>query len=66
MLIAFGEEDNDEWIDDDDISDIDCYYDSDDEMNTAVPSAGAYKDERRRRLVRYFEDSYLIKSVVPL
>jgi hypothetical protein len=62
MLIEFGEEEKDDWIDEDDISDIDEYYDSDDEINRAVP-LGAYKDERRRRLVRYFEDCYLIKSL---
>ena len=59
MLIEFGEETQEEWILDDDASDIDdaerAPYEEGDALNTAIPG-GAAKDERRTRLMYYFEE----------
>lgn len=60
MLIEIKEAEKKEWIDEDDFSDID---DADrapvlsptDVMNVSIP-AGAPKDERRQRLMYYFEE----------
>jgi DDE superfamily endonuclease len=61
MLIAFGEEDKDDWIDLDDFSDMDdaarAPYEDDDELNVAIP-AGAPKDAKRSRLLNYFKEFF--------
>eukprot|EP00980_Cylindrotheca_fusiformis_P018137 scaffold5849_cov75-Cylindrotheca_fusiformis.AAC.2 len=59
VLIDFGEEEKDDWIDDDDCSDIDdadrAPYEEGDALNTAIPD-GAPKDARRTRLMYYMEE----------
>lgn len=59
LLLEFGEEDKDEWIDYDDFSDMDdaerAPYEDTSPLNRAVRT-GARKDERRRQVLHYFED----------
>eukprot|EP00980_Cylindrotheca_fusiformis_P027095 scaffold18779_cov93-Cylindrotheca_fusiformis.AAC.1 len=59
ILIEFGEEEKEDWIDDDDFSDIDeadrAPYEEGDALNTAIPD-GAPKDARRTRLMYYMEE----------
>jgi DDE superfamily endonuclease len=61
ILIAFGEEDKDDWIDLDDFSDMDdaarAPYEEDGELNVAIP-AGAPKDAKRSRLLNYFKEFF--------
>jgi DDE superfamily endonuclease len=61
MLIAYGEEDRDDWIDLDDFSDMDdaerAPYEEDDELNKAIP-ANAPKDAKRTRLLNYFKEFF--------
>jgi hypothetical protein len=61
MLIEFGEEDKEDWMDLDDFSDMDdaerAPYEEGDALNQAIP-AGAPKDERRTRLMYYFEEHH--------
>ena len=62
MLIEIGELEKKDWIDDDDCSDID---DADrapplspaDVLNQGI-QAGSAKDERRTRLMYYFEEHF--------
>jgi hypothetical protein len=61
ILIELGEEEKAEWIDYDDFSDLDdaerAPYAEGDALNEAIPMA-APKDERRTRLMHYFEEHY--------
>ena len=61
MLIELGEKDREEWIDLDDFSDLDdaerAPYEEGDALNQAIP-VGAPKDERRTRLMYYFEEHH--------
>jgi DDE superfamily endonuclease len=61
MLLQWGEEERNEWIDYDDFSDLDAAerapYEDGDSLNQAIPD-GAPKDERRTRLMYYFEEHY--------
>jgi hypothetical protein len=59
MLIEFGEEENEEWIDYDDFSDIAMQspYEDGDELNRAVP-LWAPKDTRRNQLLHYFKEHW--------
>jgi hypothetical protein len=61
LLIELGEEERDDWIDLDDFSDIDdaerAPYEEGDALNQAIP-AGAPKNERRTRLMHYFEEHH--------
>jgi DDE superfamily endonuclease len=61
MLIELREEEVDDWVDWDDFSDIDeavrAPYEEGDVLNQAIP-AGAPKDERRTRLMYYFEEHH--------
>jgi hypothetical protein len=61
MLIEIGEEDRDEWIDHDDFSDMDdaerAPHLPGDALFEAIPD-GSPKDERRTRLMHYFEEHY--------
>jgi hypothetical protein len=61
MLIELGEEDVEDWIDHDDFSDMDdakrAPYQVNDVLNQAIPD-GAAKDERRSRLMYYFEEHF--------
>ena len=63
MLIEFGEEDHEEWIDFDDFSDMDeaarAPYEEDDELNNAIPD-WAPKNTRRRQLLQYFKEYYFL------
>jgi hypothetical protein len=58
ILLEFGEEDRDEWMDLDDFSDMDnaerAPYKADDELNRAVPTRAA-KDLRRSHLLSYLK-----------
>jgi DDE superfamily endonuclease len=62
ILIEIGEKDRQEWIDEDDFSDID----DEERVPTLSPAdvlnqgiaAGAPKDERRTRLMYYFEEHF--------
>jgi hypothetical protein len=60
ILIEIVEEERKEWIDDDDFSDFDDAergpYEPGDILNQLVPD-GAPKDERRTRLLYYFEEN---------
>jgi hypothetical protein len=60
LLIDLRERDKEEWIDDDDFSDIDDdergpVLDDTDVLNQGI-AANAAKDERRKRLMYYFEE----------
>jgi DDE superfamily endonuclease len=62
LLIEIGEKDREEWIDQDDFSAIDDedrapMLSSTDVLNLGI-AAGAPKDERRRRLMYYFEEHF--------
>jgi DDE superfamily endonuclease len=61
MLISFGEEEQDDWIDLADFSDMDdaerAPYEEDDELNAAIP-AGSAKDAKRSRLLNYFREFF--------
>ena len=61
MLIEIGEEDRDEWIDRDDFSDLDdaerAPHLPGDALFEVIPD-GAPNDERRTRLMNYFEEHY--------
>lgn len=61
MLIEFGEEERNEWLEEDDCSEIDdaerAPYEDGDALNVAIPD-GAPKDERRKRLMYYFEEHF--------
>jgi DDE superfamily endonuclease len=63
LLIDLGEEERSEWIDYDDFSDLDAAerapYEEGDSLNIAIPD-GAAKDERRKRLMHYFEEHYYL------
>ena len=61
MLISFGEDENEEWIDYDDFSDIamQAPYNEMDELNIAVPS-WAPKDTRRKQLLAYLKEFFHI------
>jgi DDE superfamily endonuclease len=60
-LVEIGEEERKEWIDEDDFSDLDdaerAPYAPGDILNQGVPD-GAPKDERRTRLMHYFEEHH--------
>jgi hypothetical protein len=62
MLIDFGEEDIDSWIDYDDFSDIAMQspYEKDDELNRAIP-LWAPKDTRRTQLLQYFKEYFSLR-----
>jgi DDE superfamily endonuclease len=59
MLIEWGEEEEEAWIDFDDFSDLDdamrAPYEEGDELNAGIPDFMA-KDTRRRRLLNYFKE----------
>jgi hypothetical protein len=60
MLIEFGEEKQDDWIDsEDDVSDIwmRSPYEEGDELNTAVPP-WAPKGTRRNQLLQYLKERF--------
>ena len=61
MLIEFGEEEREDWIDLDDFSDIDdaerAPYEEGDALNSGIPF-GSPKDLRRTRLMHYFEEHH--------
>lgn len=61
ILIELGEEEREDWIDHDDFSDLDdaerAPYQEGDALNQAIP-LGAPKDERRTRLMYYFEEHH--------
>ena len=62
MLIEIRELEKKEWIDQDDFSDIDDVDRAPellptDVLNIGIP-LGAPKDERRRRLIYYFEEHF--------
>jgi hypothetical protein len=61
VLIHYGEEDREDWIDLDDFSDMDdaqrVPYEEDDKLNEAIP-AGAAKDAKRSRLLNYFKEFF--------
>jgi DDE superfamily endonuclease len=61
MLICFGEEEREEWIDLDDFSDMDAAerapYEDNDELNIRIPD-GAPKDAKRSRLLNYFKEFF--------
>jgi DDE superfamily endonuclease len=61
LLIELGEEEKKEWIDYEDFSDLDdaerAPYEEGDALNQAIPAA-APKDERRTRLMYYFEEHH--------
>jgi hypothetical protein len=61
MLVQFGEEEPDDWIDFDDFSDMDeaacAPYDEDDELNEAVPE-WAPKGTRRNQNLQYFKEYF--------
>jgi hypothetical protein len=61
MLIEFGEEDQIDWIDEDDFSDIgmSAPYKDGDELNMALPSY-APKDTRRKQLLQYFKQHFAL------
>jgi hypothetical protein len=66
MLIEFGEEEPEDWIEFDDISDMDeaacAPYDEDDELNEAVPE-WAPKGTRRNQILQYFKEIFFSKLV---
>lgn len=61
MLIEFGEEEQEDWIDFDDFSDMDeaarAPYEEEDELNKAVPE-WAPKHTRRLQLLHYFKEYF--------
>jgi hypothetical protein len=61
MLLCFGEEERDDWIDLDDFSDMDdatqAPYLQGDELNSAIPT-GSPKDAKRTRLLNYFKEFF--------
>jgi hypothetical protein len=59
MLIEFGEEENEDWIDYDDFSEIAMQspYEEQDELNNAIP-LWAPKDTRRSQLLAYFREFF--------
>jgi hypothetical protein len=61
MLVQYGEEEPDDWIDFDDFSDMDeaacAPYDEDDELNEAVPE-WAPKGTRRNQNLQYFKEYF--------
>jgi hypothetical protein len=61
MLVHFGEEEPDDWIDFDDFSDMDeaacAPYDEADELNEAVPEWGS-KCTRRNQNLQYFNEFF--------
>lgn len=63
MLITYGEEEEEGWIDFDDFSDLDeaerAPYEESDELNLAIPS-WAPKDQRRQQLLQYFKEFFFI------
>jgi DDE superfamily endonuclease len=63
MLIDFGEEDVEAWIDYDDFSDLDdaqrAPYEDGDELNTEIPN-WMPKDTRRTRLLHYFKEFFFL------
>jgi len=60
MLIEFGEEEKEEWIDCEDFSDYDdelrAPFREDDVLNRSI-AAAAPKDTRRKQLLRYFKEN---------
>ena len=63
ILIEFGEEEREDWIDFDDFSDLDVAerapYQDDDELNKAVPD-WAPKNTRRKQLLQYFKEYFFL------
>jgi hypothetical protein len=61
MLIEFGEDDEEEWIDFDDFTDIAMRtpYDDRDVLNNPVPE-WAPKDGRRSQLLQYMKEFFSI------
>jgi DDE superfamily endonuclease len=63
MLIDFGEDNIDAWIDYDDFSDMDdaqrAPYEDGDDLNRSVP-AWMPKDTRRTRLLHYFKEFFFL------
>lgn len=61
ILLGIGEEGRDDCIDLDDFSNLDdaerAPYEEGEALNQAIP-AGAPKDERRTRLMYYFEEHH--------
>jgi DDE superfamily endonuclease len=61
MLIDFGEEEREDWIDLEDFSDMDdatrAPYQEGDELNVPIPE-GAPKDAKRTRLLNYFMEFF--------
>jgi hypothetical protein len=59
ILVEFGKQEPDDWIDFDDFSDMDeaacAPYDENDELNDAVPE-WAPKDTRRKQILQYFKE----------
>ena len=63
MLIEFGEEEKEDWIDYDDFSDLDeaarAPYEENDELNLPVP-AWAPKHTRRTQILQYFKEFFFL------
>ena len=64
ILIEWGEEERKEWLEEDtdpiDLDDpLNSPYVEGDALNTALPN-GAPKDERRTRLMYYFEEHHYL------
>ena len=63
MLVEFGEEEQEDWIDFDDFSDMDeaerAPYNEDDELNEAIPE-WAPKDTRRKQILQYFKEYFFL------
>jgi hypothetical protein len=59
ILVEFGKQEPDDWIDLDDFSDMDeaafAPYDENDELNDAAPE-WAPKDTRRNQILQYFKE----------
>lgn len=61
--LSFGEEEQEDWIDFDDFSDMDDWarapYEEDDELNLPIPE-NAPKYTRRLQLLHYFKEFFWI------
>jgi hypothetical protein len=63
LLVGFGDEEPEDWIDFDDFSDMGeaacAPYDEDDELNEAVPE-WAPKDTRRNQILQYYKEYFFL------
>jgi DDE superfamily endonuclease len=66
MLMDFGEENVEAWIDFDDFSDLDdaqrAPYEDGDELNVAVPTWMPKDTTRRTRLLHYFKEFFFLDA----